>query len=414
MSPELSIRQAAKPAAEFALLPGGEVAFDRILRRIDEARRSIRLRCFEWRDDETGHEIARALLRAADRGVAITILKDRVAMHYEYLEASKQSFFHKQVTLFPRLQTWFLMAGYGKWGSLRQQASPLADALCAHENVSVSRDRKRFDHAKLYVFDDERVILGGMGIGNDFRRTNVDFMVEVSGADAAQRLADRYEGRAPFDASRPFDYLLHSFQAGSRHEGSLAAERLELIGSASKRLTIEMAYLGDRQCTDALVDAVNRGVFVTLLTSARANVIGDLNLYTCDQILRRTRDADNLRIVLHPRMVHGKAIVVDSERVDIGSTNFTPLSHGAYEEVDLYCCDRGLAQSVEVAIEKDIQDGTPAKAPVPYRRIYAIVERAIVAYQTRSPRKRQTAPKTALDENTPLDAREDLGHHDLG
>jgi cardiolipin synthase len=391
MSSDLSMRPAPKPAVEFELLPGGEIAFDRILRCIDEARRSIWLRCFEWRDDETGRELARALLRAADRGVAVTILKDRVGMHYEYLNGSKQSFFHKEIGLVLRLQTWFLMAGYWRWGSLKQEPSPLADALTGHRRIRVSHDQKRFDHAKLYVFDDERIILGGMGIGDDFRWTNVDFMVEISGAEAVQRLADRYEGRAPFEPSRSFDYLLHSFQGGARHEGALAAQRLALIAKARARLTIEMAYLGDRACTDALVAAANRGVAVTLLTSARANVVGDLNLYTCDQILRRTRNAENLRIVLHPRMVHGKAIVVDGEWVDIGSTNFTPLSHGGYEELDLYCRDPELARRVEAAIEDDVRDGTAVRAAVPYRRVYAAVERLIVAYQSRVPRKRQGA-----------------------
>jgi cardiolipin synthase len=391
MSLDLSVWPGTKPAVEFELLPGGELAFARILRCIDEAQRSVWLRCFEWRDDETGQELARALLRAADRGVAVTILKDRVGMHYEYLAASKQSFFHKKIGLLPRLQTWFLMAGYWRWGSLKQEPSPLADALTRHARVNVSHDRKRFDHAKLYVFDDERVILGGMGIGDDFRWTNVDFMVEISGAEAVQRLADRYDGRVPFDPGRSFDYLLHSSRSGARHEGSLAAQRLALIGNARERLTIEMAYLGDRACTDALVAAVNRGVAVTLLTSARADVVGDLNLSTCDQILRRTRNAENLRIVFHPRMVHGKAIVVDGEWVDIGSTNFTPLSHGGYEELDLYCRDPELARRVEAAVEDDIRDGTAARAAVPYRRLYAGIERLIVAYQSRLLRKRQDA-----------------------
>ena len=52
------------------------------------------------------------------------------------------------------------MVCYGRWGSLRQKPSPVADALLAHPNVTIARDTKRFDHAKLYVFDDETVILG--------------------------------------------------------------------------------------------------------------------------------------------------------------------------------------------------------------------------------------------------------------
>lgn len=372
---------APEPAVELSLLAGGEIAFERILRRIHEARTSIYLRCFSWRDDETGGTVAQALLGAAERGVRITILKDRVGMHYEYLEGDNQSFFHKRIGLGARLQTWFLMAAYGRWGSLRQHPSPHADALLQHPNITVSRDDKRFDHSKLWVFDDELVILGGMGIGDDSRWANVDFMVELTGREAAARLADRYEGRAAFDPQRPFDYLLHSFTAETGGDDSLREQRLRLIASARERLTIEMAYLGDRACAAALVDAVNRGVLVTLLTSARANVLGDLNLRTCHELLRRTGSAPNLRVFLHPRMVHGKAIVVDGVQVDIGSANFTPLSHGAYEEVNLYCQDATFARAVEDAIEREIADSQPARHPIPHSPVNALIERLISSYQ---------------------------------
>jgi len=382
---ELPVEQPFRqPRTTFRLLARGEVAFTRILERIAEAERTIEMRCFEWRADETGDLLGQALLAAADRGVSVTILKDRVGAAYEHLEGTKQSFFHKRIGLVPRLQTWSLMICYGRPGSLRQKPSPAADALLAHPNVTIARDAKRFDHAKLYVFDDETVILGGMGIGDDFRHHNVDFMVELSGGQAAERLADRYEGRALFDRNRPYDYLLHSFRGSARSGGSLAEDRLGLIASARERLTIAMAYLGDPVCTDALVAAVQRGVHVTLLTAARANIIGDLNLWTCAQLLQRTRSADNLRIVLHPRMVHGKAIVGDGAWVDIGSTNFTPPSHGGYEEVDLYCRDAGFAQKVEQAIERDIQDGTRASLPIRYRSLYVVVERLLSTVHGRS------------------------------
>jgi len=363
------------------LLATGELAFERVLRRIDSARRTILVRSFNWRDDATGEMVARALLRAADRGVIVTILKDRVGMHYEYLEGSKQSFFHKSIGLRVRLQTWFLMAVYGQWGSLKQRPSEVAQAILQHPNITVHRDQKRFDHAKVYVFDDETVILGGMGIGDDSRLENVDFMVEVTGRDAAFRLNERHEGRVAFDPERQFDYLLHSFVANGDSEDTLAEQRLRLIRGAQRSLTIAMAYLGDRACTRALLDAVNRGVRVTLLTSARANVLGDLNLRTCDDLLRRTRNAPNLRVFLHPSMVHGKAVVVDGERVDIGSANFTRLSHGGYEEVNLYCQDAVFARAVEAAIEHSGQQSQTARHPVPHRRLSALIERMISAYQ---------------------------------
>jgi cardiolipin synthase len=383
------------PAPGIHLLAGGTAAFDRILRRIDRARSSILIRCFAWRDDETGEIVARHLLRAAERGVSVTILKDRVGMYYEYFEGSRQSFFHKQLDLAARVQTWFLMAVYGEWGSFAQRENALATALIAHPNVTVTHEEKRFDHAKVYVFDDEAMILGGMGIGDDFRLKNVDFMVEIEGREAVARFAERDAGRAGFDARRRLDYLLHSFRGAEAMEAeapSLVEHRLAMIRGARERLTIAMAYMGDGRITDALCDAVTRGVSLTLLTSQRSNVIADLNLRTCDDLLRRTGAPSHLRIVLSPRMVHGKAIVVDGARVDLGSANFTTLSHGAFEEVNVYCQDSRLASEVEEAIEVAIREGQPAASRVRYRPIFMLVERAITQYQARRRKARPTPP----------------------
>jgi cardiolipin synthase len=318
-------------------------------------------------------------------------------MYYEYYEGSRQSFFHKELDLAARLQTWFLMACYGGWGSFSQRHSALAAALIAHPNVTVIHEEKRFDHAKVYVFDDETMILGGMGIGDDFRLANVDFMVEIEGREAVARFGERDAGRARFDPRRRLDFLLHSFRdeaeaeavalAGAEAEagvaGSLVEHRVAMIGGARERLTIAMAYMGDRRITDALCDAVSRGVSLTLLTSQRANVIADLNLRTCDELLRRTGAPPHLRIVLSPRMVHGKAIVVDGARVDLGSANFTTLSHGAYEEVNVYCQDARLAREVEDAIALAAREGQAALSRVRYRRIFMLAERAITRYQAR-------------------------------
>ena len=192
------------------------------------------------------------------------------------------------------------MIFYGRWGSLRQIPSPLAEGAGAHTPTSPSSSNKRFNHAKLYVFDSQTVILGGMGIGDDFRDVNVDFMVEITGGGAAARLADRYEGRARSTPGRPFDYLLHALRGQALTGKALAAQRLELMAGVRERLTIAMAYLGHPSRPTCWSAAVQRGVKVTLLTAARANVGGDLNLATCAELLRRTGSPGNLRIVLPP------------------------------------------------------------------------------------------------------------------
>ena len=385
----VSVPSMVAPSGRPRLLRNGEDAFACILSHIGRAQRSIAIRCFDWHDDDAGRLVARSLLAAADRGVRVEIKKDRVGANYEYLEGSQQSLLHKRMTPLAVIQTLFLMVVYQRWGSLRQRPSPLADALFDHPNVRIEAERLRFDHSKLYVFDEATIILGGMGIGDDFHQKNVDFMVEVEDAEAVRRFQARASGQERFDPTRTLDFL--TMERGSP-DPELLEVRLSLIASATERLTVEMAYLGDDRCTDALVAAVDRGVRVTLLTSSYANIIGDLNLGTCDRILRRTGAPERLAIYLHPGMVHGKAMVVDGKVVQIGSSNFTPLSHAAYGEVDIVSRDPELARAVESAIERQIGEARRVGPRVPYRWPYFYVETGVLAYQSRKASHPEDSP----------------------
>ena len=90
--------------------------------------------------------------------------------------------------------------------------------------------------------------------------------------------------------------------------------------------------------------------------------------------------------------MHAKTVVVDGARVDIGSANFTRLSHGGYEEVNLYCQDANLARAIETAIDHAIQQGQRAQHPVPHRPLSALIERVISAYQAGRSRGGPVAP----------------------
>ena len=83
-------------------------------------------------------------------------------------------------------------------------------------------------------------------------------------------------------------------------------------------------------------------------------------------------------------MVHAKVLVGDGEWVDLGSTNFTRLSHGGYEEVDVFCRDRMFARRVEQAIEQEVRAGAPARLPLDYRLWRLAFELGVSAFQGRS------------------------------
>ena len=374
----------ALPAdANLRVFEGGQVAFEEVLNRVNQARVSIEVRAFLWRDDEAGNRLGEAILAAAERGVKVYIQKDRIAAVYEYTGGNKQSFFHKRMLPTHRFQAWFLSTVYNSRGSYRQHPSARAEAILGHANSTVSHRRKRFDHSKLFIFDDRFITLGSMGIGEEHSGDWVDVMVELEGEAHVRRLRERIAGDDEFDPSRAIDFLVHARSAHRPRSCPMLAHRLALIDTAKRSLSVEMAYLGDRRFTAALLRAVRRGVDVTLVTSSQANVLGNLNLATCDKLLRATGSPPHLKIALIPRMVHSKLVVIDGHLSDVGSANFTPLSHGVYDEINLYADDVVFAEALEALIAQHCEEGRFVGRRVGYRRVVSSVERMIVAYQSR-------------------------------
>lgn len=382
---DLRLVPAADAPARAQLFAGGEQAFSEILDRIDRCRESVEMRAFVWRDDETGNMLASALLRAAQRGVRIHIQKDRVGANYEYYAGSRQSFFHKEIALSQWVQTRLLHIVYPRpRGPFRQRPNVLAEALLAHPLVTVEHGKRLFDHSKLYIFDGRSVMLGGMGVGDDHRKEWVDVMVAVDGPDVGERLRARLAGEVPFDAKRQIDFLVHDRTTPAARGCPLLGQRLALIDSAERTLTVAMAYLGDARFTQALVRAVRRGVHVTLLASAMTDFLGSLNRSTCDRMQRQVGYDEKLTVVLLPQpMVHAKVVVVDGQVADVGSANFTPLSHGVYNEIDVYVRDADFARELEEAVFERCQHGELMAGRVRYNRVYEVVERMIVAHQSR-------------------------------
>ena len=377
--------EASSPLDGTALrvLGSGEVAFQAIVERIRGARTSVEIRAFLWRDDEAGNILGDAVLAAADRGVKVTIHKDKIAAVYEYTGGNKQSFFHKRVEAIRGFQAWFLGAIYRAPGSFKQRPNELSERILAHPNITVEHQRKRFDHSKVYIIDDRYIILGSMGIGDNHRHDWLDVMVEAEGPQHVARLRERMAGFDEFDPSRGLDFLVHSREAHRKKSCPMISHRLALIDAAARSITVEMAYFTDRRFTAALARAVQRGVDVKVVIADHSDVLANINRATCDALMRLTGAPDNLTIVLVPRMVHSKVVVIDHRFSDVGSANFTSLSHGVYDEINLYADSELFACALEAEIARHCEHAQIAEQRLRYRKMYSGVERAIIAYQSR-------------------------------
>jgi cardiolipin synthase A/B len=365
------------------VLGSGERAFQAILGRIRDAKRSVEIRAFLWRDDEAGNLLGEAVLAAADRGAHVIIHKDRIAAVYEYTGGNKQSFFHKRVDPIRGLQAWFLGAVTRAPGSFKQKPNALAQRIVEHPNITVEHTRKRFDHSKVYIIDDRILALGSMGIGDNHRHEWLDVMVEAEGEEHVRRLRERMLGHDEFDPSRGIDFLVHSREAHRKKSCPMISHRLALIEAAQQSITVEMAYFSDRRFSAALARAVQRGVDVKVVIAERADVLGNMNRAICDALMQVTGTPQNLQIVLVPRMVHSKVVIVDHRWSDVGSANFTELSHGVYDEINLYADCEPFARALEAEIDAHCEEGFVADSRLTYRKMFSGLERAIIAYQSR-------------------------------
>ena len=78
------------------------------------------------------------------------------------------------------------------------------------------------------------------------------------------------------------------------------------------------------------------------------------------------------------------ALSISARRwVDIGSANFTPLSHGVYDEINLDADHEGFALALEAEISRHAAEGVIVDDKVGYRRFRSGVEKMLVAYQSR-------------------------------
>ncbi len=301
------------------LLVNGEAAFPAIINHIDQAKTSIQIRMFVWRDDTIGNLVLQHLYEASQRGVSITIWKDRYAEILEKGEENKQSLFHKSYTPLSLLGTMILDIGYpmNKPKGYRQKKNALLETFLAQKNVTVYSKTTR-DHSKFYLFDDSVLIFGGINIEDkeytvDYsNRRYHDYMVLLSEQDFIQQFKEQFFEE--LESSIPYE----TFVINRGRQGQIAQSMIQMIDQAKDQIIITMAYLSAKSCLEALKRAASRGVKIDIFTSEYANLQKDYNRFFLKQLYQHHPEGVVIR--LGSQMVHGKLLLCD-QTLSIGSAN---------------------------------------------------------------------------------------------
>jgi len=339
------------------LFVDGKSFFPALLKEIEAAEKSIFINMFIWRDDEIGNTIAKALLDAMDRGVRLTISKDRYGVVLELAEEAQSSFFHKHPSALEKAKAGVLRRLYhhGKKLHPKTRDEALYSRFITHENLSLDGERFKADHSKYYIIDEKILFLGGINVedkenGEDREgRVYQDYMVGIYGCDAVRDFRAALSSPPREDAS-----LFYGYNDNQDKKRFYMEELyLSLIENAQEELHITMAYFSPlKRFIKAILAAEARGVRVKILVPARANFQSDSNLKAVKRLLKSSHG--NITVYLSPKMVHTK-LVRSEKMLSLGSTNITKKAFSQLSELNLFvtASESVLFASLDVAMKEN-------------------------------------------------------------
>jgi cardiolipin synthase len=320
---------------------GGLPYFDLLEELIDRALKSIHLQVYIYEEDDTGTRITKALVRAAQRGVAVYLLVDGYAsraLSDDLLETIKNAGINFR---------WFKPLLKGK-----------------HFYIG------RRMHHKIFVADGLHSVVSGRNISNRYNDTSeeaawLDWAVFVKGETSIE-LHNRcqqmwYRGGKHRALSTLRDLSLGDnpcfvrvrINDWVRNKNQISRSYQEMFHRAQSEITIMSSYfLPGRMFRKNLMQAAKRGVRISVIMTK----ISDITLakmaerYFYPWLLKQGIQIYEYR----KKILHGKIATYDGQWVTVGSYNVNNISAYASIELNLDIYNSSFAQVVNQSLQEII------------------------------------------------------------
>ena len=332
------------------LLRNGAEFFPALTEAINAAQQEVWLETYIFADDGAGRAIAAAMVRAAQRGVAVRVLVDGWGAHH-YLTPSLAQ---------------MLAEGGVRLLKYRPEVAPW----------QFRSHRLRRLHRKICHVDGRVAFVGTPR----HKPPRVDFAVRVEGPMLApivmtmQRLWVLVELTQIDRSDVPlFPDEMPTQNAGTQtakfairdnlnHRQDIEHAYLAAIRTAKREILIATAYFFPGiEFRRALTAAAQRGVQVTLLLQARVEY--RLLHYAARALYGQLLEAGVAIQEYHRSFLHAKVAVVDDHWATVGSSNIDPYSLLMAREANVFVRDPYFADQLRQELLTMIGDGAKRMAP---------------------------------------------------
>lgn len=406
---------AASEKDRHVLLNDGLTALDWRLRAIDSASDSIDFQTFLWYLDTTGAVVLDHVIRAADRGVTVRILVDDTFLVHEdkmlLALASHPNIEYRVFNPFKRRSGGAVTRQLLNLGEFRRLDHRMHNkAMLVDNQVAIVGGRnianEYFGLDEAVNFRDLEIMLNGpivQTVGDTFdkywndrwsvpienlshkkasneqlseARAATDMPPNLHREESADEMLLRWLD--VFDDADSGEAILYSDEPPdsnpkNRDEApvQVAHELVQLFDEAESEIVIVSAYLIPTPNLEGAVQrALARGVRVRMLT----NSIGSNNHLTAhsayrnhiDTLLQHGAEIHEVRTDANDRgqymtkpvadkklALHAKALIIDSDKVFIGSANLDPRSLRINTEMGFVIISEAFNREVRLAVEGD-------------------------------------------------------------
>lgn len=352
----------------YHLLQGGIEFFPALIAALDAARESVQLETYIFDLYGAGDQVARALERAARRGIVVQVLVDGVGT-----PELPQDCLQRWQAAGVQCQIFAPLGGFGS--SLRLLLAP------AHW---------RRLHRKLCVIDERILFCGGINVLDDWFDPNhgpleaprFDFIVRVEGEVAAraaqamsllwtrvqvgQSVRERQLGRAwetwrealqrstqPQTTAASAGRAQLLLRDNLRFRNTIERAYRKAIGRARSEVLISNAYfLPGGRLRRALIEAARRGVRVQLLLQGRYEYF--MQYHAARSVYLDLLQAGVEVHEYNTSFLHAKVAVVDGRWSTVGSSNLDPLSLLLAREANVVIEDEAFTAHLRQRLQRAI------------------------------------------------------------
>jgi len=347
------------PGNRVTLLRSGGEYFPALAYAIDGAEREVWLETYIYADDDVGRIITAALVRAAQRGVAVRVLVDGWGARHYLTAAIEGDLVRGGVTL----------------QRYRPEVAPW----------QFRSNRLRRLHRKLCHVDGRIAFVGGINIIDDVntpgqRPPRVDFALRIEGPllvpvmRSMQRVWEINElvhyqrnvvplfpspRRAQRAGAQTAKFLIRD---NLRHRRDIERAYLAAIRTAKHEILIANSYFfpGIR-FRRALIAAAGRGVKVTLLLQGRVEYL--LLHYATRALYGQLLSSGVTIQEYHQSFLHAKVAVVDDDWATVGSSNIDPYSLLMAREANVFVRDPDFSNQLRGELLRMIEEGARRVRP---------------------------------------------------